>query len=282
MHIIHTKITPIAFAPDAIAKAINDLTEHTSIVKNPKNITANEIRNSIFLMHNRIFPLRTNKKFIMYHSEPFNVDLNTNVKQKLVIAQYHATLPEYKNCLIVRNIINFLDKPYIINPIGKIKVAYSPSGSPNKKGKWSNKGFYETQSILVKLKKKYPNTFDYDLIHGIPLDKCIERKSQCSIVIDEVMTPSYHRSALEGLALGKITICKTGEKVDEVMKKSCGSDIIPFVNTDIHNLEKTLEYYLEKDKNSIIEEGLKNREWMEKYWHPQTIINEYIKIFESC
>ena len=38
---------------------------------------------------------------------------------------------------------------------------------------------------------------------------------------------------------------------------------------------------IKKGREYIIEEGKKSREWMEKYWHPQDITNEFIDIYKN-
>ena len=56
---------------------------------------------------------------------------------------------------------------------------------------------------------------------------------------------------------------------------------IIFHNIWIDNLEDFLNKTIEKGREYIIEEGKKSREWMEKYWHPQDITNEFIDIYKN-
>jgi hypothetical protein len=96
------------------------------------------------------------------------------------------------------------------------------------------------------------------------------------------VTKSYHRSGLEGLALGKLTICSLGSDVETIMKAASGAPTIPFVNVWIGDLEKRLSEIIKaNDIQNILTIGEDNRKWMEKYWNPKTIVNEFIKIYKK-
>lgn len=284
MIIAQYKLSNIALAPDELCKAINKYTDHTSIMSGRGHRPHPPTKCDIVHCHNKIAnPIYTrNKKIVLqYHSEPFQVHLKTSVNNKLVIAQYHATLPEYKNCKIVRNIIDFnndLYKPIRID--NKIKIGFSPSRI-EKLGKWHDKGYYQTFDILNKLQNKY-NNVEVDIIRNVSLDECIMRKSMCNIIIDECVTKSYHRSGLEGLALGKMTICSIGSDVNKILNNSAHTNNNPFINIWIDSLEKELTKLIESNNiELILKTGEDSRKWMEKYWNPVKIVNEFIKIYES-
>jgi hypothetical protein len=216
----------------------------------------------------------------MYHSEPALVDLNVPTKNKMVIAQYHATLDEFSDCTIVRNVIDFNQPLY--NPIygfNEIRIGYSPSRK-TKMGKWHDKGYNETLSVLTKTQNMYPNVI-IDVITDVSLEECLMRKNQCNVIIDECVTGSYHRSGLEGLALGKFTICYLSQGVQKVIKRSSGSSKIPFSNVHISHLEKELITIIKKGVSYIESIGEENRKWMERNWHPSTIVNEYVNFYEQ-
>jgi len=312
MIICHYKRTPIAFAPDAISECINNYTEHSSYVNSNfnkadiiqyhnqyisiKDKLKYEIDEkylisipSFILYHS--FPqivhnyshLKFRNKFIYYLLSPkasFFIKSNNkseyNVNQ-MTISQYHATLSEYKGYKIVRNPINFYKEEYnlkINNDYSNIKIGYSPSNVKNR-SKWENKGLNRTSIILYKIAEKFSN-IDIDIITNVSLDECIVRKSNCDIIIDECVTGSFHRSGLEGLALGKLTICSLNNLVIEVLKKTSNSDIVPFENIWIENLEEDLIKIIKKGKSFIHKIGERNRTWMEKHWHPKDLAIEYI------
>jgi hypothetical protein len=278
MIIAHSKKTPIANAPEAISDIINKYTDHDSYVIGygypNKKITPNT---DILHQHN-LDQINFNKKIIQYHSEPFRVDLNVELP-KLVIAQYHATLPEYSGCRIVRNPIDLYDEKFIPKyQDKKIRIGYSPS-TLQPQSIWADKGYYETIPILESIKTKFGDFIEIDIITNVPLDECLRRKSMCNIFIDEVKTPSYHRSGLEALAMGIPTICSIGISVEKILLQYSGAPNNPFINVDVKQLENKLISLIEGGIDSLLSIGYNNRIWMEKYWSPSVIANEYIDIY---
>ncbi len=270
MRILHVKKTPIAMAPDALAEMqrrygfksrVNDFDMDYDIVH----------------FHNRYLSV-TKPSVIQYHSGPgYRVDLNVRIPS-LVISQYHATLLEYMNCRIVRNIIDVENPVYDFKPIAGIRVAYSPSFT-GKLSEWHDKGYAKTVEALEKV-KRVRGDFSYDIIHGVTLDECLERKSKCNVVIDECVTESFHRSALEGLAGGKLVICSLSNKVIDMIRMSTKAQRIPFSNVWIDSLAG----YMKTLTNDYVTRiGEANKKWMHKYWHPYDIVKAFDKIYtEVC
>ena len=81
---------------------------------------------------------------------------------------------------------------------------------------------------------------DIELITNTTYRECIWRKSRCDIVMDECVTPSFHLSSLEGLALGKMTVCWVDDKVNSVLTNITGADSNPFHGDYIGWLEDIL------------------------------------------
>ena len=133
--------------------------------------------------------------------------------------------------------------------------------------------------ILKKVSKL--KNVECDIITNETLNECIKRKAKCNIIIDECVTESYHRSGLEGLALGKMTICSFGNKVENIIKETCGCDKIPFENIWIDSLENNLLKIINLGSDFINNKGIENRLWMEKYWNPLDITNEYINYYKE-
>ena len=200
---------------------------------------------------------------------------NDPIKQ-MVIGQYQATLSEFKSYKIMKNIIDFNKEIYNVNILknNKIKIGYSPSiTKKSTRSIWETKGYRRTIYIIKNIAKLY--NIDYDIITNVPFKECLERKSRCNIIIDECVTGSYHKSALEGLALGKMTICSISNEVEQVIKNASGSNTIPFQNIWITELEIELKKIISLGSKYINSKGLENRLWMEKYWDPKKIATEY-------
>lgn len=270
------KLSPLAYAPDELCACINKYSDNKSVVDNKINNNADIIH-----FHNKFISTKK-KQLIQYHSEPEKVMLNYKYK-KLVIGQYHATLPEYEDCKVVKNIID-LDKDIYksYKEINKgIKVGFSPSVT-KRMNKFYDKGYEDTLLILKRLKNKYNKVFDYDIITDVSLTECLERKSKCNIIIDECVTNSYHRSGLEGLALGKLTICSLDTKVINIFKNITKQNYIPFEIINLSNLECYLENIIINEKIMyVLDKGFLNYRWFKEYWNPVDIINEFIDIYKD-
>ena len=97
----------------------------------------------------------------------------------------------------------------------------------------------------------------------------------CDIIIDECVTISYHRSGLEGLALGKQTICSLNPAVASVLQKVSGSSTVPFDNVGIAGLEGFLISLINKGIDAVQNKGRQCKQWFEKNWSPQQIVKEF-------
>ena len=282
MNILQWKQTTIAKAPDELSKAINKYTGHRSSVQKKGSIQAGEY--DIVHFHNKTTKVRSGntKKCIQYHSEPHRVRINpSNITKKFVVAQYHATLPEYTDCTPARNLIDFNSELYQEHRVeDKIRVSFSPSALTNN-GYWYNKGYRQTKRVLERLKSEYPTEFDFNIISGESLEDCIRKKRKSNVVIDECSSPSYHRSGLEGLALGKYTICSLHSEVEEVLLNACGADNQPFFDVKITSLYTHLKSLIDKGPSFVIPEGKESREWMEKYWSPSQIAQNFVEMYEN-
>ena len=78
-----------------------------------------------------------------------------------------------------------------------------------------------------------------------------------------------------------MTICSLDDKVSRTLKETSGSDTIPFENIWIKNLENELIKLINLGSDHIHSKGRKNRAWMEKYWNPINIVNEYIEYYKT-
>lgn len=300
--VAHFKKTKTAFAPDMICKCINRYSKnYRAVLILPKERESDLKENAICLFddlipveyvdvkirkpdydlihfHNHFYDV-TVPKLIQYHSPYSYVDI-TFKGFKTVISQYQATLPKYKDYKIVRNIIDIYADEYLENIVSdKIRIGYSPSCLTSPIGAEEDKGYEKTIEILKSITEKY--NVEVDIITGVPLEECIKRKRECNILIDEVVTKSFHRSGLEGLALGKLTICSLGDDVAEIMRKASGSKIIPFENIWIENLETFLDITIMEGIDKIIKKGEDNRIWVERHWNPITIVQDFELIYQN-
>jgi len=299
-HVAIYKETPIAWAPDALVRAINRYGEKykatliscnetkygesdQSIQSPDVPISTNLDFSQFDLVHFNNHAIHTTKPhLIQFHSVPNFTDYQFQ-GMRLVIAQFHATLPEYSDCRIVRNILDLEDPVYTVpRDPAKIRIGFSPStivprGTVNN---YSNKGYYETVDILRGLQAKCPYV-EVDIIKDVGIAECLQRKSQCNIQIDECVTKSYHRCALEGLAFGALTICSLGDDVAAVLRRATGSDTIPFLNVQLVELPVFLKNLVARGPEHINSVGVESRKWMLKYWDPRSIVAEFEAIYDE-
>lgn len=295
--VAHYKQTPIAYVPEILVKCHNKYgVKYESVLISPNEHTfsyadktqinplipiytnINDIQFDVIHFHNRCVPT-SKKRIISYHSLGNYCNLDFDGK-KMVEAQYQASLPYYQGLDLMRNIIDFCDGDYNEKIItDKIRIGYSPSAKSSGNDAES-KGYLQTKAVLDNIKAKNPNV-EIDIITDVPLLQCIARKANCNILIDECVTTSYHRSGLEGLGLGKMTICSLGADVVETLKRASKSDVTPFENVWVKDLEAFLQNTINGGVEAILKKGHKNRIWMETYWSPKNIILDLENIYEN-
>ncbi len=257
--------TWLAGAPAALAQAINKHTEHQAFISCEKDTDAD------VLHFNNSFFNTYKPAVIQYHSEPRWKDVMLDCPyRKLVNAQYHMFLPEYRNCKPVRQVINFDEPEWDLMPVGQNVIGYSPT-SRSKVGQWHDKGYERTVEILHNMHERLG--YDFDVIENVSYEECIQRKRRCSILIDECVTGSYHRSALEAVALGKIAICNLSEELQDWFRLRFGSN--PFRIADMNSLPAAL---IRTHYSGCFSS---NRFWMIKNWHPRDVAAEYIEIYKE-
>ena len=287
----------IAHAPEYTRRVIDQYTEHTAVMGWKDRIKAD-----FYHCHNRMpywllemirrDPQTINRVCMQFHSPPQHVkDGLQHVKKIgtsrcLVVAQRHVTLPAYRGFYLCRNPIDIYEKALLQKPFptDKVRVVYTPSNI-TASNQWWSKGYEETMPILKRLKARYPKRFDYKFLHGRPLGEVFRAKAWGNVVIGEVTNGSYSRSGMEGLSMGRLAYAWMLPYVEEVFKRVSGSDEIPFELTGALELEPALARLVEKGPQSFEEAADSKRKWMETYWNPVHIAEEYVghykRIMES-
>ena len=290
MKVLQYHKTRIAYSPTLLVNSLNKFTDHEVRAATTTKTFRQIVRDwepDVVHFHNRWLCCQDSEgkiaKFIQYHSPPNECQTTGSYIEngdihRLVIAQYHATLPVYSDCTVVRNHVDFTEPIYDISEVrGKIRVAFSPTTKISKG--FANKGWGPTEDILKRLKAEFPNRFDYGIMCNQPLKDCLEFKRSCNVVIDECATGSYHRSGLEGLAMGKLTICSVSAEVGAVMLKACEASTVPFENVWLKDLHAYLRQLVLDGPDRAIQVGARSRAWMEEFWHPEAIMKEFSNLY---
>lgn len=302
LHIVIVKKTRLAYAPDAIKQLLKLYTNITSeliIIDSKKNIQK-EDKNKILnaTKDNRINILHFNDKYISYnsttdekwpifkaelihiHSPPSLIDLNIPKHvHKFVLNQLHCTMALYKNFPTLMN-------PIVGKPLGYnifrnekensiIRIAYSPSVTKDHGDPIRNKGYKETVEILKNIEKQYNSSVAIDIIVDVKLEDCILKKSMADIVIDECLTGGFHRSGLEGLALGKVVVGYICEELKNI------HPTLPIISTKLSNLEKCLKNLITMGKDKLCDMGNDNKIWFENNWSNEIVAKKYVDVYNS-
>jgi len=223
-------------------------------------------------------PLITGKPAItMAHNYMWNVDASF-VNQGypgVVVGQYQATLPEFKTWQVVPNPVPLWENEFQPEPKQlPITICYTPSGKhesypPDHKLFWHSKGYATTMQVLQNLARRFPLRLEVIGSRQISHAESLAMKRRAHIVIDECVTGSYHRNSLEGLACGCVVVNAVGRlpAVTEVFRRCAdGASEIPFVYASLPELERALIQLVEGGHEWLVEQGRRNRDWMETHW----------------
>lgn len=196
---------------------------------------------------------------------------------KIVIAQYpERFLPE---ALVVPNVVPLSDEAYQPEPCPSIDICYAPTSRRSAwEDRWNTKGMPETVAILARLSCKVDATCA--VAHDTTLDRVLAMKRRSRIILDEMVTGSYHLSALEGLAMSKLVACYLDARIDYVMRTVSGATEQPFVNVRLEDAYEVLRYLM-VDPLAVEQIGRENREWMETYWSDQRISEVFHGMYQQ-
>jgi len=229
---------------------------------------------------------------VQIHSEPEKVRGMYNsiknhftISKTICIAQYQTIFLEIPH-ETVRNVVDIndpllkpdftmLDKPYI---------TYAPSNYSSldqlrkkRHSTWAYKSTAEVTPVLKKLDKE--EKISYKIFHEVGYRKMLEKRQKGNIHIDDIYTGSYHLSSLEGLSQGAVVICNLKPWMTHFLRDFLSCDSLPWIRADKKSLEGIIKELI-SDGN--IQELQKNsREWMEKYWSSELVLNDYMKIYNS-
>lgn len=230
--------------------------------------------------------LNTKPVITMAHNYIWNVDQNFVRRgyPGVVVAQYQATLQEFKGWTPIPNPMS-LDGSIDVMPDysvdskrrlhlknDRISICYTPSGKhdiypKNHRLYWHSKGYTTTMSILDKLASQYPIKLEVIRDKQLPHSEVLAMKERSHIVIDECVTGSYHRNSLEGLESGCVVINGMGmlQGLSSIFK-NCAGATSPFIGCGLDKLEAVLVGLIDKGVEALIDDGEKNRIWIENHW----------------
>jgi len=222
-----------------------------------------------------------------FRTSPTTLEINTGVPVEkilspdipsIVIAQFHERY--YPNARVVPNAIP-TDRgeytPTFETPV--YDICYSPSRMTYAwSSRWDTKGAPETVKVLQEIEKK--TRAKNIVVYNKKLTEVLETKQKSKIIIDDLVTGSYHASGLEGLCLAKAVLCFLDHRTEKVLKEISGSAEIPFINTHLFDAGDVLLDLVQNDE-LITLIGERSRSWINTYWSENIIAERYLRVYED-
>lgn len=203
---------------------------------------------------------------------------------KLVIAQYPERF--FPAARLVPNIV-LPETPAISHDRSApaaIRVGYAPSRfNSARSSRWDTKGYPETIRVL----KRFPRAarargarVEIDVIEQVPHRECLARKARCHIVIDDLVTGSYHLNTLESLAQGSACITYMDRRTLQVVAEITGRNDFPAINAGLEDAHAVLLDLVLKPETAV-EIGRRSRDWMAAHWAPAAMAGHFLDAYAA-
>jgi hypothetical protein len=171
-------------------------------------------------------------------------------------------------------------------------AAYRPSGEPGSgviftpgapgtawERRWGLKGHRETIALLRRVARR--TGCETEVIDDArPVSRVLSAKRDRLVVIDELVTGSFHQNGLEGLCLGRAALAYLDDRVQYVLREFSGSATNPFVSVQLEDAEDVLVYLVEHPDEAA-EIGLAGRGWVERHWSDRLLVRHFVDVYET-
>lgn len=310
MRIVHFAVTPLAGAPLRIVQAINAHTEHEArlidlarygtedfgqdVVFGETPELAMELADKADIIHfhnyldldnTQFSPIdfrhlqRKGTLFIRhFHSHPdlvasrMGIDAATLLAQdipSLVIAQFQERF--YPDARVVPNFIPEKDTLYLpADTPPAHDVFFSPT---NLRGawdcRWNTKAAPQAHDAIMTACKRV--NASWVLVHKTPLHQALATKRASRIVVDDMVTGSYHLTGLEALSQGKPVLTYLDGRTCALLQHFSGTTHMPFINTKLEDALPVLHHLLSSPEDSEAL-GLEGRQFMLDHWRAEAMV----------
>jgi hypothetical protein len=199
---------------------------------------------------------------------------------KLVIAQFHARY--FPNAKIVPNIILDDELTRTGPGAGILRIAYAPTRfNSGRASRWDTKGYRETTKLLNSVVRKAAARnieLQVDIIEQVSHAECLQRKSACHIVIDDLVTGSYHLNTLESLASGSVCLTHMDRATQQAVFDLTGRSDFPAVSVGLEDAEVVL-LDLAGNRPLVDAMGDHARDWMRQHWAPKDTARHFLDAY---
>ena len=317
MKIVHFSITPLAGAPIRLVQALQRHTNYdVSLVDlkrwgrydhdlvhgdDPERTLELARAADIIHLHNYLgyqsrefHPVdfdalrKEGKAFIQqFHSHPDLVaqvmqievsNLLSSTMPALVIAQFQERF--YPNARVVPNIIPQDSTTYSPGdePISN-DIFFSPTSTFSAwDNRWNTKGTPETLKLMKQVARKTGCTIK--CMTDSTFQEAIAGKRKARVVMDDLITGSYHLSGLEGLSLGKPVFSFLDDRTQRVLREIAMTEVCPFINLRLEDSFDVLVHLVAHPEEAAAI-GKVSREWIERYWSDHILVQHFIDVYEK-
>jgi len=143
--------------------------------------------------------------------------------------------------------------------------------------RWSTKGAPQVLAMLARLERE--RGLRVRTATGLPLDQVLALKRKSRVVLDDLVTGSYHLTGLEGLAQGKAVLARLDERSLALLRRFSGADAHPFLNVRLEDAPEVLAA-LAADPDLTRELGAASRRWLEEHWPERRMVEHYAAAYD--
>lgn len=198
---------------------------------------------------------------------------------QLVVAQYHERYyPRARPApLIVDHALSAI--PHVAGSSGVPHVVFTPSQSLSWHAeRWETKGKPEVARVLRTLERR--GVLRASIEQELPFDACQRLRATADIVIDDVVTGSFHTTSLEALSMGKPTICWLDARARAVLSELTGTNDLPLIDAPLHALERVL-VELCAQRDLLRDLGQYAHDWMRRHYREEDMIARYVAAYDE-
>jgi hypothetical protein len=211
-------------------------------------------------------------------------DIVTSSTPQLVLAQYHERY--YPWARPVPNPVDLEDALHVPLPPGEAaprRVVFSPSNtspvlSCTPATRWSSKGCPEVTALLGEVAASRGGTLE--VVTNTPHLDCLRRKQGAWAALDDLVTGSYHLSALESAAQGVPTLCWLDGRTQQAVRELTGASDLPWLNCSVLEAPHVVAELLDSPRLRD-ELGRDARRWMERHWSVRQTSLHFKRAYED-
>jgi hypothetical protein len=201
---------------------------------------------------------------------------------KLVIAQFQARY--YPTAKLVPNIVFGGEMRRDGGPRkGSSRVGYAPTRfNSGRAERWDTKGYRETMKMLQSVSRKAASRnieIEVDCIEQASHAECLRRKAACHVVIDDLVTGSYHLNTLESLAAGSACLTYMDRATQQAVFDLTGRGDFPALSVGLEDAEAVL-LALAADRPLVVALGQHACNWMARHWAPKDMARHFLAAYE--